>query len=278
MDEPLDASEAPMLLLLMEHISGDGIRLILSGSGPDEIHDGYGLGGDLTDSSPESVPASYYDKFSWNFSVDMNRLLPDAAASTRDRVLSKYRDMLAFYAGQITHPAQASQLINFHGRLNAYEFAEMDRTSMRHGIEVRSPLIDRRLIKQAFAYDPALKDHQGQSKWLYKQGWRGIVPDHIIDRPKVGFPTPIEFWFSTIFRDRIRQTLDKSSLFANSGVINHKYFDEISELDDPNFRALDYRFYCLEKTLQHHKSVIQEAKSDKRSTLQAVDLKATLEK
>lgn len=261
MDEPLDASEAPMLLLMMEQINADGLRLILSGSGPDEIHDGYGLGQSLENCSLEQVPEAYYDKFSWNFSVDMNKLLPDAAAPTRDRVLSKCRDYLALYDGKVTHTGQAAQLINFHGRLNAYEFAEMDRTSMRHGIEVRSPLIDRRLIEQAFAYDPALKDHQGQSKWLYKQGWRGIVPDHIIDCPKVGFPTPIEFWFTENYSNEVLNTMGNESLVSRMEMVDSTYLGKLLSTQDANHRAFFYRLYTLEKMLSYQSSLILESKN-----------------
>lgn len=244
MGEPLDATEAPLLFLLMRRIKEDGYRLVFSGSGPDEVHDGYNLRQHFLDVPAIGVSARYYDRCAWNFSVDMDALLVQGEASIRSRVIEKMDQFLSFYP-DLRNSVQCSQIINFHGRLNAYEFKEMDLTSMAQGIEVRSPLVDRRLIAQAFNYDPDLKYKNGQSKWLYKQAWRGLVPDEIIDRPKIGFPTPMEFWFSNHFQDRIQDALGEKSVLADLGIVDQTYLSEILRSKDANYIPLIYRLYCL---------------------------------
>jgi asparagine synthase (glutamine-hydrolysing) len=52
-----------------------------------------------------------------------------------------------------------------------------------------------------------LKIRQGQSKYLLKQTMRGVLPDEILDRPKMGFGVPVDRWFREDCRDFVHDTL-----------------------------------------------------------------------
>jgi asparagine synthase (glutamine-hydrolysing) len=71
---------------------------------------------------------------------------------------------------------------------------KVDRASMAVSLEVRVPLLDPELFKWAWALDPALRRHQGQSKWPLREVLRRYVPNEMIDRPKMGFGVPIGAW------------------------------------------------------------------------------------
>jgi asparagine synthase (glutamine-hydrolysing) len=62
-----------------------------------------------------------------------------------------------------------------------------DRASMAHSLEVRVPFLDHHLVEWAARVPPELKVHGSQTKVLLKQAARGILPDSIIDKPKIGF-------------------------------------------------------------------------------------------
>jgi asparagine synthase (glutamine-hydrolysing) len=62
-----------------------------------------------------------------------------------------------------------------------------DRASMAHSLEVRVPFLDHHLVEWAARLPPRLKVRGLRTKVLLKQAARGILPDEIIDKPKIGF-------------------------------------------------------------------------------------------
>jgi asparagine synthase (glutamine-hydrolysing) len=260
MGEPLDSSEAPCLYKLFETMREQNERIVFSGSGPDELFDGYGLGPQLADSTADTICKDYYDRFAWNFSVDMNRLMP--GNTTREYVTSKYERFLQPYRAYTNEPLQLAQLINLHGRMVDYEFRQMDVLSMRHSIEARAPLANRPVLDNAFSFAPALKQYHGEDKWIYKQAFRGQLPDRIIDREKEGFPTPIECWFTSAYEDRVRTILDSKSALSALGIIDQHYLSRIWHQRHPEYRCIDYRLYCLERLLARQAPYVDDSLSN----------------
>jgi asparagine synthase (glutamine-hydrolysing) len=77
---------------------------------------------------------------------------------------------------------------------------KMDRATMAHSLEARSPFLDHVLMEFVATLPPQLKLEGGQKKRLLRAALRGVVPDIILDRPKMGFSTPLARWF----RDDLR--------------------------------------------------------------------------
>ena len=78
---------------------------------------------------------------------------------------------------------------------------KMDIATMAHSVETRSPLLDDRLMKFSAQLPARLKSDGRSGKVLMKHALRGIVPDEILDRPKMGFGVPLERWFRKDLRD-----------------------------------------------------------------------------
>ena len=62
-----------------------------------------------------------------------------------------------------------------------------DRASMKHSLEVRVPFLDHRLVEYCAGIPSSLKVRRGTTKYVLKLAARGLVPDAIIDKPKIGF-------------------------------------------------------------------------------------------
>src|SRR4051794_1002246 len=62
-----------------------------------------------------------------------------------------------------------------------------DRASMAPSLEVRVPFLDHHLVEWAARLPLRFKVRGSQTKVLLKHAARGIVPDEIIDKPKIGF-------------------------------------------------------------------------------------------
>lgn len=92
-----------------------------------------------------------------------------------------------------------------------------DRMSMAASLELRPPFLDHRLVELAFALPSRTKIHRGTTKWIVKEIARMHLPNHIVDRPKVGFKVPLDDWFRTGLRDLAHDALlDPSSFVASA--------------------------------------------------------------
>jgi asparagine synthase (glutamine-hydrolysing) len=73
-----------------------------------------------------------------------------------------------------------------------------DRASMAHSLEVRVPFLDHPLVEKAASIPTNLKLHGRTTKYVLREAARGIVPDRIIDKPKIGFfNASVSAWIST---------------------------------------------------------------------------------
>jgi asparagine synthase (glutamine-hydrolysing) len=71
-----------------------------------------------------------------------------------------------------------------------------DRTSMAHSLEVRVPYLDHRVVELCGRMPTKLKLSNGSTKRILRSVARGLVPDSVIDRPKVGFFSgAVNQWF-----------------------------------------------------------------------------------
>jgi asparagine synthase (glutamine-hydrolysing) len=62
-----------------------------------------------------------------------------------------------------------------------------DRTSMAYSLEVRVPFLDHRVVEFCAGVPASSKVRGKETKHLLRMAARGLVPDHIIDKPKIGF-------------------------------------------------------------------------------------------
>lgn len=74
---------------------------------------------------------------------------------------------------------------------------KVDRASMLHGLEARTPFLDIHLVNFARKLPHTWKLRHGQTKWILKRALRGIIPDTVIDRKKKGFGSPVGGWFAS---------------------------------------------------------------------------------
>lgn len=71
---------------------------------------------------------------------------------------------------------------------------KVDRASMAHALEVRSPFLDVEVVEAAFALPRALKLRGTTKKYVLKRAFADRVPSEILDRSKAGFNAPVAGW------------------------------------------------------------------------------------
>jgi asparagine synthase (glutamine-hydrolysing) len=105
------------------------------------------------------------------------------------------------------------------GYLPEYQLCYMDRMSMAHGLEVRSPFCDYRLVEFAASLPTDYRLKGSESKHILKSVSSQWLPEQIIHRKKVGFDSPIGQWFKEELKDFLTGFLSKEQV-GRSGLLN----------------------------------------------------------
>jgi asparagine synthase (glutamine-hydrolysing) len=80
---------------------------------------------------------------------------------------------------------------------------KQDQMSMAASIESRVPFLDHQLAEFASRLPRRLKLKGTTTKVVLRRAMRGILPDQILGRPKMGFPVPIGRWLRGPFRSMV---------------------------------------------------------------------------
>lgn len=84
---------------------------------------------------------------------------------------------------------------------------KVDRMSMRHGLEVRSPFLDYRIIEFVARLPLKYKLDGGKQKVLLRKCFADGVPKAVLDRPKHGFAVPLATWFKGALREKFHHLI-----------------------------------------------------------------------
>jgi asparagine synthase (glutamine-hydrolysing) len=87
-----------------------------------------------------------------------------------------------------------------------------DRMSMAHSLELRSPLLDRRVAEFAMRIPAAMKLKHRRLKYVTRLLAERYLPRELVTRPKKGFGFPLALWLRGPLRRMMQQVIDDSRL------------------------------------------------------------------
>jgi asparagine synthase (glutamine-hydrolysing) len=102
--------------------------------------------------------------------------------------------------------------LDLKGYLAEGVLQKVDRASMACSLEVRVPLLDRRVVEVAALMSPSMKLKGFRTKHILKKTMRGRVPAAVLARPKKGFGVPLGRWFRGELEPLLRDACDASAL------------------------------------------------------------------
>jgi asparagine synthase (glutamine-hydrolysing) len=226
-DEPFgDASAVPTYLL--SELTRKHVTVALCGDGSDELFGGYErFSAALLCDRYRRLPGPLRDGLARSVEPLPRRWLRGRVGSAQRFLraagqdpFDAYLDWVRYFDGVETQslagtPPQAAideyrvsweqsegaelldRLLNLNLRTYLLDdlLPKVDRTSMAHALEVRSPFLDAELLSLAFRLPPRTKTNGFARKRVLREAMTGVLPDEILRRRKRGFGVPLDRWF-----------------------------------------------------------------------------------
>jgi asparagine synthase (glutamine-hydrolysing) len=147
------------------------------------------------------VESLYFDNFSVFSSATQRELLTPEARGRAGERLDPYADMRRYFES-----ADAESLLDrmLYADTKTYLhelLMKQDQMSMAASIESRVPFLDHKLVEYTARMPERMKLRRGvNTKYVLRRAMKGVLPEAIITRGKMGFPVPVGKWFRGEFR------------------------------------------------------------------------------
>ncbi len=247
LDEP-QADPAPLYVgAIAAAARADGIKVLLSGTGGDDIFTGYrrhraaalrarlGTGPGRT---LAALPTAVLQSLGRPLRRRIEKLGYMLEGSDEEFLIRAFefnprRDALACLGTELRDAAVANPAtwlaqavaetkdwplvermldLEMHGFLPDHNLNYTDKASMAHGVEVRVPFLDERLLAYAHRISWRSKVSWFGEKCALKRGVGSRLPRSVLTRRKTGFGAPVRLWLEGRMGDEIRDLLGSRSV------------------------------------------------------------------
>jgi asparagine synthase (glutamine-hydrolysing) len=226
-DGPFADSSAIPTFLLCE-LTRSSVTVALSGDGGDEVFAGYrrflaavlaeklpvvarrgmaGVAALLPEPAERRHPVRLVKRFLESGArslaeryLGFTAVFPDGAsgylrpelrpAASPERLLAPMRERLDAPGSALSRLLS----LNFETYLPDDLMVKVDRMSMAHALEVRSPFLDTEVVELGAALPDRLRLRFGRGKRLLRRALRGLLPPEVLGRRKAGFGVPVGAW------------------------------------------------------------------------------------
>jgi asparagine synthase (glutamine-hydrolysing) len=222
LDEPVaDPALVPLFFVARE--ARKHVKVVLSGEGADELFGGYTIYRE-----PLSLkPFDYLPRTLRRSMGKVSKPLPEGMrgksllhrgsltleeryyGNARSFSDAQLRDVLAAFRPEWTHtditapiyakstdwdPVARMQHIDLFTWLRGDILVKADKMTMANSLELRVPFLDPEVFAVASRLPVDAKITRTTTKYALRRALEPIVPPHVLNRPKLGFPVPIRHW------------------------------------------------------------------------------------
>lgn len=218
-DEPFSGTISTYFL---SKLISDHVKVAFSGDGSDETFGSYkthrlsalidGIRNQETDLEhlpeyKEALHLSRFDNHAWRTTFlvfapeELQQLLGMTLKESPFVTIPHYRSELEQTLESEFKDQLPNQILPF-----------IDRLSMAHSVEVRSPFLDYEFIELASQVPSGHRIRGGNVKEILKSMARKKLPSEILDRKKEGFVLPVYQWIEGAYRSHVRECILSSKM------------------------------------------------------------------
>ena len=123
---------------------------------------------------------------------------------------------------------------------------KVDLMSMAHGLEVRVPFLDYRLVNFIFSLPDEYKVTRSIRKKILQDAFRDVLPAELYNRPKKGFEVPLLKWFRKELKSLIVDDLLAEILIREQGIFEYSEIEKLKlQLMSSNPQDVHARIWAL---------------------------------
>ncbi len=137
---------------------------------------------------------------------------------------------------------------------------KVDIASMAVALEARSPFLDHEFMEFAARLPARLKLDGRRTKVILKRALRGIVPDDVLDRRKMGFNAPVDQWLRGELRDMSHDLLLSRRSLAR-GYFQRAFVERMLREHAQGTRNWHTQIWNLMMLESWHRSFVDEAQA-----------------
>ena len=224
LDDPVaDPALVPLYFVAAE--ARKHVKVVLSGEGADELFGGYNIYHEPLSLAPfEKIPS-----FAKKGLRTLAQRLPDGVrgksllergttpleeryyGNARSFSFDQLRRVIPWAKKEWNHtdvttpiydksqgwdPVARMQHLDLFTWLRGDILVKADKMTMANSLELRVPFLDKEVFNVAQSLPTSMKLTHGTSKWALRQAMERIVPPHVLNRRKLGFPVPIRHWLA----------------------------------------------------------------------------------
>ncbi len=250
-DEPFGDSSAIAMYFLAKGAKEE-LTVCLSGDGADELFSGY------------NKHRAFQRSLSNGTLVRLVRALPSLGKGSRSsrfqnrlRQLNNFRAMLSksssekyWFLAAFIEREQRKRLLKLFNEnemprkesiVGLNDFLRLDQLfvlpndmlkkvdlmSMRQSLEVRTPFLDKDVVRFANGLPPEFKLQGNRTKRILKDAFKEELPNQIFQRGKKGFEVPLENWIKSAWNSIVKKEWFDADYIEKQGVFKFDYLEEI---------------------------------------------------
>ncbi|MHC4872181.1 MAG: asparagine synthase (glutamine-hydrolyzing) [Planctomycetota bacterium] len=279
LDEPVADPASLNVLFISQLARENNIKVLLSGTGGDDIFTGYRRHYALQNEKYwQWLPVSFRKGISSlsgvfpsgnSFGRRIKKAFAYAGENTDKRIAGYFRwfdtykieklfcnnvkDSAAGYQDPLPEFIKDSRnmssldkmlYLEAKGFLCEQNLLYTDKMSMAAGVEVRVPFLDPELISFAATIPDNLKQNGSCSKWLFKKAMEPYLPHEVIYRPKTGFGVPLRHWLHNDLQNDVDNLLSQESI-ENRGIFDYQEINSLIIDDRAGKEDYTYTIFTL---------------------------------
>jgi len=200
---------------------------------------------------PDTFEKIYFDNFYSVFPRETQPQLFTRELSEELKGTNPYANSMAFFPGNGEPDSLLNRLLYLDIKTYLVELLmKQDQMSMAASIESRVPFLDHKLVEFAARIPARHKVRLLSAKYLLRKAMAGRLPAEVLNRTKMGFPTPLKPWLRYQLFDRVAAVLTDGRL-AERRLLDSTYVRDLldahrcgrSDATDAIWRLLNFELW-----------------------------------
>lgn len=283
LDDPL-ADPSCIPLYVVAELASNHSKVVLSGEGADELFGGYNIYSEFN-----SLKFFQHLPRTWNSWLQkLARLLPEGMVGKgfiergttplRERYIGNakiftedekqafltaynptqtFQDVTSKFFSEVEgeHSTHQMQYIDIQTWLPGDILYKANRMSNAHLLEIRMPFLDRMVYEVARDVPIQYKINGKQTKVILRKAAKEFIPEHVLDRKKLGFPVPLRIWLRGELYDWVSDVIKESE---TDYLIDKRYCQKLLQDHASGYRDYSRKIWTFIMFMLWHRIFIEE--------------------